>query len=191
MRAVTEVATSAAPGYSAIRPNTAAPLAEILRLNGYSTAQFGNCHEVPPWQTSPLGPFDAWPTGGGGFEYFYGCLGGETNQYFPSLYHGTTPIEPGRTAEEGYHLTEDLAARAVDWIRQQKALMAERPFFLYFAPGATHAPHHVPKEWAEKYKGRFDAGWDALREETFARQRELGVIPPDAELTRRPSEIPA
>ncbi|HTR74488.1 MAG TPA: arylsulfatase [Solirubrobacterales bacterium] len=190
MGAVTEIAT-AAPGYNSVRPNTAAPVAETLRLNGYSTAQFGKCHEVPTWQTSPLGPFDAWPTGGGGFEHFYGFLGGETNQYFPSLYHGTTPVEPERTPEEGYHFTEDLADRAIDWIRQQKALMPDKPFFAYFAPGATHAPHHVPPGWAEKYKGRFDDGWDALRERTFARQVELGVIPADAELTARPEEIPA
>lgn len=190
MGAVTELASSA-PGYDSIRPNTAAPIAETLRLNGYSTAQFGKCHEVPVWQTSPLGPFDAWPTGGGGFEHFYGFLGGETNQYFPSLYHGTTPVEPDRTPEEGYHLTEDLADRAIDWIRQQKALMPDKPFFAYFAPGATHAPHHVPEGWADKYKGRFDDGWDALRERIFARQKELGVIPPDAELTARHDEIPA
>ncbi len=190
MGAVTEVAT-AAPGYSSVRPNSAAPLAETLRLNGYSTAQFGKCHEVPTWQTSPMGPFDAWPTGGGGFEHFYGFLGGETNQYYPSLYHGTTPVEPDRTPEEGYHLTEDLADRAIDWIRQQKALMPDKPFFTYFAPGATHAPHHAPKAWSERYEGRFDGGWDNLREEIHARQIELGVIPPDAELTSRPDEIPA
>jgi arylsulfatase len=190
MGAVPEVATSA-PGYSSVRPNTAAPLAEVLKLNGYSTAQFGKCHEVPVWETSPMGPFDAWPTGGGGFEYFYGFLGGETNQWYPALYHGTVPVEPERTPEEGYHLTEDLTDRAIDWVHQQKALMPDKPFFLYFAPGATHAPHHVPLEWADRYKGRFDQGWDRLREETVARQRERGIVPPDAELTARPEEIPA
>ena len=190
MGGITEIATSA-PGYNSIRPNTAAPLAETLKLNGYSTAQFGKCHEVPVWETSPLGPFDAWPSGGGGFEHFYGFIGGETNQYAPALYDGTMPIEPDRTPEEGYHLTEDMTDRAIDWVRQQKALMPDKPFFAYFAPGATHAPHHVPLEWSDKYKGRFDAGWDALREETFARQKELGVIPPEAELTDRPEEIPA
>jgi arylsulfatase len=173
-----------------MRPNTAAPLAEMLKLNGYSTAQFGKCHEVPVWQTSPMGPFDSWPTGSG-FEYFYGFIGGETNQYAPALYNGTVPVEPDRTPEEGYHFTEDMTDRAIDWVRQQKALMPDKPFFVYFAPGATHAPHHVPKEWADRYKGRFDQGWDRLREETFARQKELGVIPPDAELTARPGEIPA
>ena len=190
MGGITEIATSA-PGYNSIRPNTAAPLAETLKLNGYSTAQFGKCHEVPVWETSPLGPFDAWPSGGGGFEHFYGFIGGEANQYAPALYDGTVPIEPDRSPEEGYHLTEDMTDRAIDWIRQQKALMPDKPFFTYFAPGATHAPHHVPLEWSDKYKGRFDTGWDALREQTFARQKELGVIPPEAELTDRPEEIPA
>jgi len=190
MGGVTEIATSA-PGYSSIRPNTKAPLAEILKLNGYSTAQFGKCHEVPVWQTSPMGPFDAWPSGGGGFEYFYGFIGGETNQYAPAIFHNTTPLEPDRTPEEGYHFTEDMTDRTIEWIRQQKALMGPKPFFAYWAPGATHAPHHVPVEWSDRYRGEFDDGWDALRERTFARQKELGVIPADAELTARPAEIPA
>ncbi len=189
MGGITEIATSA-PGYNSIRPNTAAPLAETLRLNGYSTAQFGKCHEVPVWETSPMGPFDAWPTGSG-FEHFYGFIGGETNQYAPALYRDTVPIEPEQTAEEGYHFTEDMTDQAIDWIKQQKALMADKPFFIYFAPGATHAPHHVWPEWSDKYKGEFDDGWDALREQTFAKQKELGVIPEDAELTERPEEIPA
>ncbi len=190
MGSITETATSA-PGNSSLRPNTKAPLALTLKLNGYSTAQFGKCHEVPVWQSSPLGPFDAWPSGGGGFETFYGFIGGENNQWEPALYDGTNAVEPPATPEEGYHLTEDLADRACNWVRQQKALMPDRPFFLYFAPGATHAPHHVPKEWADKYAGQFADGWDALRERTFARQKELGVIPADAELTARHSEIPA
>jgi arylsulfatase len=191
MGCITEMATSA-PGYSSLRPNTKAPLAEILKLNGYATAQFGKCHEVPTWQTGPTGPFDQWPTGGGGFEYFYGFLGGECNQYEPELFEGTTPVTPPRTAEEGYHLTEDLADHAINWVRQQKALIGNtKPFFMYFAPGATHAPHHVPKEWADKYKGKFDHGWDRQRELTFARQKALGVIPADAELTKRHGEIPA
>src|SRR5690349_11184171 len=190
MGGITEIATSA-PGYNSIRPNTCAPLAETLKLNGYATAQFGKCHEVPVWETSPLGPFDSWPSGGGGFEYFYGFIGGETNQYYPAIYEGTTPVEPDRTPEEGYHFTEDMTDRAIRWIRQQKALMADKPFFVYFAPGATHAPHHVPAEWSARYQGAFDQGWDRLREETFARQKELGVIPADAELTARPPEIPA
>jgi arylsulfatase len=190
MGSITETATSA-PGNNSLRPNTKAPLAMTLKLNGYSTAQFGKCHEVPVWQSSPMGPFDAWPSGGGGFETFYGFIGGENNQWDPALYEGTTPVEPPATPEEGYHLTEDLADRAVSWVRQQKALMPDRPFFVYFAPGATHAPHHVPKEWADRYAGQFDDGWDVLRERTFARQKELGVIPADAGLTQRHDEIPA
>jgi arylsulfatase A-like enzyme len=189
MGAITELATSA-PGYTSIRPNSCAPLAETLKLNGYSTAQFGKCHEVPVWETSPMGPFRQWPTGSG-FEYFYGFVGGETNQYYPAIYEGTTPIEPGKTPEEGYHFTEDMTDKAISWVRQQKALMGDKPFFMYFAPGATHAPHHVPKKWADKYKGKFNQGWDKLREETFARQKLLGVIPENAELTARPKEIPA
>jgi len=190
MGSITETATSA-PGNSSLRPNTMAPLATTLKLNGYSTAQFGKCHEVPVWQTSPLGPFDAWPTGGGGFETFYGFIGGENNQWDPALYNGTTPVDPPATPEEGYHLTEDLTDHAISWVRQQKALMPDRPFFVYFAPGATHAPHHVPLEWADKYAGQFDDGWDVLRERTLARQKELGVVPADTELTARHDEITA
>ncbi len=190
MGGITEIATSA-PGYNSILPNTVSPIARTLKLNGYSTAQFGKCHEVPVWETSPVGPFDAWPTGGGGFEYFYGFLGGETNQWFPAIYEGTTPVEPEKTPDEGYHFTDDMTTKAIKWIRQQKALAPAKPFFVYYAPGAMHAPHHVPKEWADKYKGKFDQGWDKLREETFARQKELGVIPKDCELTKRHPEIPA
>ena len=190
MGGICEIATSA-PGYTSVLPKNKAPLAMTLKLNGYSTAQFGKCHEVPVWETSPMGPFDQWPTGGGGFEYFYGFIGGETNQWYPAIYEGTTPIEPEKTPEEGYHFTEDMTNKAIKWVRQQKALMPDKPFFMYFAPGATHAPHHVPKEWIDKYKGKFDQGWDKLREETFARQKKLGVIPADAVLTARPDEIPA
>jgi len=189
MGAITEMATSA-PGNSTIRPKNKAPIAETLRLNGYSTAQFGKCHEVPVWEVSPVGPFDQWPTGSG-FEYFYGFIGGEANQYYPGLFEGTTPVEPEKSPEEGYTLNEDLADRAITWVRQQKALAPDKPFFMYYAPGATHAPHHVPKEWIDKYHGKFDDGWDALRENIFAKQKELGVIPQDAELTKRHAEIPA
>jgi arylsulfatase len=189
MGSVPDLATSA-PGYNSIRPDDCAPVAQILKLNGYSTAQFGKCHEVPLWETSPMGPFDRWPTGSG-FEYFYGFIGGEANQYYPALYEGTTAIEPPRTPEQGYHLTEDIADRAIAWVRQQKALMPDKPFFVYFAPGAAHAPHHVPKDWIERYRGAFDDGWDALRERILARQKELGVVPPETELTARPEEIPA
>ena len=189
MGSITETATSA-PGYTSIRPKSTAPLAEVLKLNGYSTAQFGKCHEVPVWKTSPVGPFDLWPTGSG-FDYFYGFIGGETNQYYPALYEGTTPIEPPSTPAQGYHLTDDMTDKAISWFRQQRALQTDKPFFAYYAPGATHAPHHVAPEWSDKYKGRFDAGWDSLRAEVFARQKELGVVPADAELTARPEEIGA
>jgi arylsulfatase len=190
MGGITEIA-SGAPGYCSVLPNTASPLARTLKLNGYATAQFGKCHEVPVWETSPAGPFDAWPTGGGGFEYFYGFIGGEAHQWYPTLYEGTNPVEVKKTPEEGYHLMEDMTDKAIGWIGQQKALIPDKPFFVYFAPGATHAPHHVPKEWADKYKGKFDGGWDKLREETFARQKALGVVPADCQLTERHKEIPA
>jgi arylsulfatase A-like enzyme len=189
MGGITELATSA-PGYNSMRPNTCAPLAEILRLNGYATAHIGKCHEVPVWETTPTGPFDRWPTGNG-FEYFYGFTGGEMNQWYPDLVLGNAPIEPPGTPDDGYHLMDDLADKAIQWIRQANSLQPDQPFFMYFAPGATHTPHHVPKEWADRYKGRFDDGWDRLRERTFARQKELGVIPPDCELTKRHDEIPA
>ncbi|HEY4267229.1 MAG TPA: arylsulfatase [Galbitalea sp.] len=190
MGAITELATSA-PGYNSLRPNTCAPLAEILRLNGYSTAQIGKSHEVPVFESGPTGPFDHWPNPGGGFEYFYGFIGGENNQWYPALYEQTTPIDPPATPEQGYHLMPDLADKAILWARTEKSMTPDKPFFMYLAPGATHAPHHVPKEWADKYRGRFDQGWDTLREETFARQKTLGVIPEDSELTPRHEEIPA
>jgi len=189
MGGITEIATSA-PGYNSMRPNSMAPLPEILRLNGYSTAQFGKCHEVPVWEASPVGPFDRWPTGSG-FEHFYGFIAGETNQWYPAIHEGTKVVEAPKTPEEGYHFMEDMTDRAIAWMRQQRLLAGNKPFFMYFAPGATHAPHHVPKEWADKYKGQFDQGWDKLREETFARQKKLGVIPQNCELTARPKEIPA
>ena len=189
MGGVTEIATSA-PGYSSVRPKDKAPIAETLRLNGYSTSQFGKCHEVPVWEVSPVGPFQQWPTGSG-FEHFYGFIGGEANQYYPGLYEGTKPIEPEKTPEEGYTLTADLADRAITWVRQQQALTPDKPFFMYFAPGATHAPHHVPKEWSDKYAGKFDEGWDVLREQMLPKQKALGVVPDNAELTARHDEIPA
>ncbi len=190
MGGITEIATSA-PGYTSVRPKDKAPVAEIFKLNGYATAQLGKCHEVPVWETSPVGPFDRWPSPGGGFEYFYGFIGGEANQWYPSLYEGTTPVEPDKTPEEGYHLVDDMTTKAIKWIRQQKSLTPDQPFFMYFAPGATHAPHHVPTDWIEKNKGRFDQGWDKMREEIFARQKELGVVPEDAVMTPRPPQIPA
>jgi arylsulfatase A-like enzyme len=189
MGGITEIATSA-PGYNSIRPDNAAPIAETLLLNGYSTAQFGKCHEVPVWETSPMGPFQQWPTGSG-FEHFYGFVGAETNQWYPALYDGITPVEPSRTPEEGYHFTEDLTDHAIAWVQRQKSLMPDKPFFMYFAPGATHAPHHVAPEWSAKYQGKFDAGWDVVREETLARQKALGIVPPDTVLSARPEQIAA
>ncbi|MGD0966903.1 MAG: arylsulfatase [Candidatus Aquilonibacter sp.] len=189
MGGITEIATSA-PGYNSLRPNSMAPLPEILRLNGYSTAQFGKCHEVPVWETSPVGPFDRWPTGSG-FEHFYGFIAGECNQWYPAIHEGTKVVEAPKTPEEGYHFMEDMTDRAIAWVRQQRLLAGDKPFFMYFAPGATHAPHHVPKEWADKYKGKFDQGWDKVRETTFAQQKKLGVIPQNCELTPRPKEIPS
>jgi arylsulfatase len=190
MGGITEIATSA-PGYNSLRPNNCAPLAETLKLNGYSTAQFGKCHEVPVWHASPVGPFDQWPHPGGGFEYFYGFIGGETNQWYPATYENTSPVEPWGTPEEGYHFMADMTEKAIVWTKQQHALAPDKPFFTYFAPGATHAPHHVPKEWADKYAGKFDQGWDRVRDETFARQKKAGVIPADADLTTRSAGIPA
>jgi len=189
MAGITEIAT-AAPGYTSVIPNSCASLAETLKLNGYSTAQFGKCHEVPVWETSPMGPFRQWPTGQG-FEHFYGFIGGETNQWAPAIYRDTVPIEPENGDDPNYHFGEDMTDHTIAWIRQQKALMGDKPFFAYYAPGATHAPHHVPVEWADKYKGKFDDGWDATRLRTFARQKELGVVPEDATLTERHAEIPS
>lgn len=189
MGTVSDMAT-AAPGYTSIRPNTAATIAETLRLSGYSTAQFGKCHEVPTWEWSPVGPFDRWPTGSG-FEYFYGFVGGETSQFYPTLIEGTHGVRAEKSPRQGYHLSEDLAQRARRWLGQHRALMPDKPFFLYFAPGATHAPIHLPEDWRDRYRGEFDRGWDAARETTFARQQRLGVIPQNAELTARPDAIPA
>ncbi len=177
------------PGYDGIIPRSTATVAEILRLNGYSTAMFGKAHVTPMWETSPAGPFDRWPTGLG-FERFYGFLGGEASQWEPALYDQTTPVEP-YVGRDDYHLTEDLADRTIEWMRLQKAAAPDKPFFVYFSPGATHAPHHVWPEWIERFKGRFDAGWDALREEIHARQLERGVIPPGTALTPRPEQIPS
>ncbi len=185
--AIMEVATGF-PGNTGIRPNSVTPLAEILRQNGYSTAAFGKYHETPPWEVSVSGPFDRWPTGSG-FDKFYGFIGGETNQWAPAIFDGVTRVEHKQTPD--YHFTTDMTDQAIKWVSAQQALTPDKPFYMYFATGATHAPHHAPKEWIEKYKGQFSSGWDRLREETFARQKEIGVIPADAKLTPRPAEIPA
>jgi arylsulfatase len=185
--AIMELAT-AFPGNTGIRPRHITTLASILRHNGFSTAAFGKYHETPPWEVSVSGPYDRWPTGSG-FDKFYGFIGGETNQWAPSIFDGVTRVEPPATP--GYHFTSDMTDKAIQWVSAQKSMTPEKPFYMYFAPGATHAPHHVPKEWPAKYKGRFAGGWDKLRDEIFARQKELGVIPSATKLTPRPKEIPA
>ncbi len=185
--AVMELAT-AFPGNTGLRPLSVTPLAEILRQNGYSTAAFGKYHETAPWEVSVSGPYDRWPTHSG-FDKFYGFIGGETNQWAPSLYDGTTKIEPHLTP--GYHFTTDMTNQTINWIQAQQSLTPDKPFFVYYAPGALHAPHHVAKEWSDKYKGKFDEGWDKLREATFARQKKMGIIPDSTLLTPRPKEIPA
>jgi arylsulfatase len=176
------------PGYSGFHTKDTATIATVLRQHGYNTAMFGKWHQVPDWEASPAGPFDRWPTGEG-FEHFYGFIGGETDQFDPSLFLNTTPVM--RPAGANYHLTEDLADKSIAWLRLQHSLTPDKPFFLYFAPGATHAPLQVPRAWIDRFKGKFDQGWDKLREETFARQQRLGVIPADAKLTPRDPRLPA
>ena len=186
---ITEFATGY-PGYNSIWPKDSAPMAEVLKDNGYNTAAFGKWHNTPVWQATPAGPFDRWPTGLG-FEYFYGFLSAFDSQYYPRLYRDTTPVEPSKTPAEGYSLTTDMTDDAIRWMHRQAAAAPDKPFFLYFATGATHTPHQVPKEWIEKYKGKFDEGWDKLRAESFEREKKLGVIPANAEDTPRPKGLPA
>ncbi|MCL2694733.1 MAG: arylsulfatase [Clostridiales bacterium] len=185
MGSIPELGT-AFPGNTSVRPATVTPLARILRDNGYATAQFGKCHEVPTWEITPFGPFDHWPTSTG-FDKFYGFVGCQTNQYSPQLYDGTRRLPVPNRA--GYHLTEDLADKAIDWMRFQKALFADKPFFLYFAPGATHTPHQVPREYVDRFKGCFDEGWDALRIKTLARMKDMGIVPQDTKLAEKPADI--
>ena len=185
MGAITEGAT-AFPGNTGQRPNNVAPLAEMLRLNGYSTAFFGKNHETAAWEVSPSGPTDRWPTRSG-FDKFYGFIGGETNQWAPMLYDGMTQVELPK--DPNYHLMTDMTNQAIHWMQYQKSLTPDKPFFVYFAPGATHAPHHVPKEWIAKYKGQFDQGWDKVREETLPRQIRLGVVPEGTTLAPKPEAI--
>jgi len=187
MAGITETAT-AFPGNTGKRPNSIAPLAEMLRLNGYSTAAYGKSHETAPWETSVSGPTDRWPTRSG-FDEFYGFIGGETNQWAPTVYHGTNIVEVPK--DPNYHFMTDMTNKAISWMKFQKAMTPDRPFFMYFAPGATHAPHQVPKEWIAKYKGKFDQGWDALRDETLARQIKLGVVPAGTKLAPKPEAIKA
>ncbi|MFM8442724.1 MAG: arylsulfatase [Methylococcus sp.] len=185
MGSITETATGF-PGNTGQRPNSVAPLAEMLRLNGYSTAAFGKYHETAPWEVSLSGPTDRWPTRSG-FDKFYGFIGGETNQWAPLIYDGLTRIERPKTP--GYHFMQDMTDQAIDWVHFQQALTPDKPFFMYFAPGATHAPHHVPQEWIAKFKGQFDQGWDKLREATLNRQKQLGIVPANTPLAPKPAAI--
>jgi arylsulfatase A-like enzyme len=185
MGSITETAT-AFPGQTGQRPNAVTPLAEILRLNGYSTAAFGKSHETAAWEVSPSGPTDRWPTRSG-FDKFYGFIGGETNQWSPAIYEDMSRIELPQDPK--YHFMTDMANQAIKWTSAQKSLTPDKPFFTYFAPGATHAPHHVPKEWIAKYKGKFDQGWDKLREETLTQQIKLGVVPAGTKLAPKPEAI--
>jgi len=185
MGGITETAT-AFPGNTGQRPASVAPLAEMLRLNGYSTSFFGKNHETAAWEVSPSGPTTRWPNRSG-FDEFYGFMGGETNQWAPLLYHGLNIVEIPK--DPNYHFMTDMTNKAIGWVQYQKSLTPDRPFFMYFAPGATHAPHHVPKEWIAKYKGKFDEGWDAMREQVLARQIKLGVVPPGTKLAGKPEAI--
>jgi arylsulfatase A-like enzyme len=182
---ITELAT-AFPGNTGARPDNVAPLAEMLRLNGYSSGFFGKNHETAAWEVSPSGPTSRWPTRSG-FDKFYGFIGGETDQWAPTLYDGLTRI--GTPHYQGYNFMTDMTDNAIAWMKFQKALTPDKPFFIYFAPGATHAPHHVPREWVDRNKGRFDQGWDKLREETLARQIALGVVPAGTKLAPKPEAI--
>ncbi len=182
---IAETAT-AFPGQTGSRPNSVTYTAEMVRLNGYATAQFGKNHETAAWEISPSGPTDRWPTRAG-FDRFYGFMGGETNQWAPFVYDGMSPVEIPK--DPNYHFTTDMTNKAIEWIQATKSLTPDKPFYLYYAPGATHAPHHVPKEWIEKYKGKFDQGWDKLREETLARQIKLGVVPAGTKLAPKPEAI--
>jgi len=184
---ITELSTGY-PGYSSVWPQASASIAKVLTGNGYSTAAWGKWHNTPDWETSKFGPFSHWPTGPG-FEYWYGFQGGETSQWEPQLFRNEIPVEPGKKPEQDYHLTEDLTDDAIAWMHRQRSIDPGKPFFMYFATGAAHAPLHVPKEWADKFKGQFDQGWDKVREETLARQKTLGIVPQDTKLTPRPKDI--
>jgi arylsulfatase A-like enzyme len=187
MAAITEVSTGF-PGYDGYIPLANGFLSEILHGEGYNTYAVGKWHLTPADQISAAGPYDLWPLGRG-FDRYYGFLGGDTHQYYPELTSDNHRVEPERTPEQGYHLTEDLVDRASAFIADAKQVAPNKPFFLYFATGAMHAPHHVPKEWADRYKGAFDDGWEAYRERVFARQKELGVVPADAELSRHDPDV--
>jgi arylsulfatase A-like enzyme len=182
---IMETAT-AYPGNTGALPNSVAPLAEMLRLNGYSTGAFGKWHETAAWETSVSGPFDRWPTQQG-FDKFYGFIGGETDQWAPLIYDGLKKVNPPKM--ENYHFTTDMTNQAINWMKAQQSMTPDKPFFIYFATGAVHAPHHVSKEWSDKYKGQFDKGWDKIREETTAKMKEMGIIPENTNLAPKPEDI--
>ena len=184
---ITEFATGY-PGYHSVVPKAAGSVGAVLKDNGYNTSWFGKMHNVPDWMSSAAGPYDLWPVGLG-FEYFYGFLGGDSDQWHPALFENTLPIEP--PDEDDYHFDKDIANKAINWMRMQNGVAPDKPWLLYYAPGAAHAPHHAPKEWITKYKGKFDQGWDKVRAETLERQKKLGVVPQDATLTPRPDAIQA
>lgn len=184
---ITELATGY-DGYTCILPKSCGTVGEVLRQNGYATAWVGKNHNTPPWELSQAGPFDRWANGLG-FDYFYGFNAGDMNHWNPILFENHNLVPASK--DSNYYLTTDLADHAISWVREMKSIAPDKPFFLYVAPGATHAPHQVPKEWIDKYKGKFDGGWDAYREETYERQKKLGVIPPDTKLTPRPASLPA
>lgn len=182
-------APSGTDGYTSVIPDSAATGARVLADAGYSTAMFGKAHITPMWELGPTGPFDRWPTGLG-FQHFYGFMMGDTNQFVPSLYNGTTPVEPPQN-DPDYILDRDLADNAINWIQTQRGTTPNKPFFIYYAPGTAHAPLQAPPDWIARYRGRFDAGWDALRDQTLTRQKALGIVPADTVLAARPADIPA
>src|SRR5262245_25193933 len=184
---ITEAATGY-DGYTGIIGKNVGTIAEVLRQYGYATAWFGKNHNTPDWETSQVGPFDRWPSGLG-FDYFYGFMGGDMDQWQPTLYENHQLVP--RSKDPNYILTPDLVDHAVSWLHQVRSIAADKPYFLYMSTGATHAPHHVSPQYIAKYKGKFDMGWDVYREQTFARQKKLGVVPADAQLTARPAELPA
>lgn len=178
------------PGYNSVWPKKSASIAKVLGENGYNSAAFGKWHNTPVWEINAGGPFDRWPTGEG-FDYFYGFLSAFDSQYTPRLFRNTTPVEPATTAGQGYHLGADITDDAIRWLHQHDAAAPDKPFFIYFATPGTHTPHHVPLDWIAKFKGKFDEGWDKLREENFVREKKLGVIPPNAQFTQRPEGLAA
>jgi arylsulfatase A-like enzyme len=178
------------PGYNSYWPKSSACIAKVLAENGYNTAAFGKWHNTPVWEVNPAGPFDRWPTGQG-FDYFYGFMSAFDNQYYPRLYRNTTPVEPPRDVKQGYSFTTDMTNDAIAWLHRHDAVAPSKPFFLYFATAGTHTPHQVPKQWIDKFKGKFDEGWDKLRDENFEREKQLGVIPKDAKLNPRPEGLAA